>query len=142
MSMMHVGLAQWIGANVPGLDYLESAGGNVFVDNVPSAPNRLVAVLTEGGPEADAKLGYDSPMAEILIRSDSASPAWALDTWRALYDAIHALRHVELPDGTMLVYALAVQSSPNRIGTDDNGRHQYSLNVRTEVRNPTARRPA
>ncbi len=141
MSASHVDLAQWIGANITGLSYSLDAGGNIFVDKLPSEPDRCIAVYTQGGVEADSKLPYDSPAIQIVIRSD-ASPLWALDTWQALYRRLHGLRHVELvAGGTLLIYALVAQASPIRLGTDDNDRHQYSLNLRTEVLNPTQERP-
>lgn len=142
--MMHRDLAQWLGANITGLKYhaTNPAGVNVFVDHMPSQPDRAVGVFTLPGTEADSKLPYDDPGVELLIRGEGGSPTWALDTWRAVYHKLHGLRYVTLPGGTVLVYALVVQSSPVRLGQDENGRHQYAMNVRTEVRNPTQERPS
>jgi hypothetical protein len=135
------GIARWLGANVTGLSYSLTAGGNIFVDELPSDPDRCVAVFSQGGEEADSALPYDAPNVQIIVRGDS-SPQWALDTWAAIYSKLHALRHVTLPGGTELVYALVQQSAPVRLGTDQNGRHEYSMNVRAETLNPTAERPA
>lgn len=145
---MQVGLAQWLGkpeaeggAGIEGLVYADDETATVFVDRLPSSPDHVVAVYGNGGFEADSKLPYDAPVAQIMIRSD-ASPSWAVDTWWSIYNRLHALRHKTLPDGTVLVYALVVQSSPIHVRTDENDRHEYSMNVRAETKHPTQERPA
>jgi hypothetical protein len=132
VSTAHEGIAAWLGANIDGLTWSTEAGGNVFVDSLPSSPDRCVAVYSQGGFEADSKLEYDAPVFQLVIRS-TADPRWALETWQKIYDELHALRHVTLPNGRYLLFALVVQSSPVRIGADDSGRAQYSMNVRAEV---------
>lgn len=141
------GLAQAIGneaderGSVEGLVYSEAAGGNVFEAFLPDKPDRCVAVLPSGGYEADAKLPYDRPSIQIIVRGDD-DPVWALDTWQAVYSAVVALRNYTLPDGTYLVSALPIQSGPIHIGPDDSGRYQYGLNLECEIMNPTTERPA
>lgn len=127
---------------VTGLKYADvvGTGVNVFVGFLPPSPNRVVAVLPSGGLEADSKLPYDSPTIQIIVRGD-ASPAWALDTWQAVYSYMQGLGSVELPDGIWLVSAIAIQSGPIHIGKDDNGRYQYGMNFYCEHKNPTERRP-
>lgn len=137
---MHRGLAQWLGENVPGLTYSEQAGGNVFVDRIPTSPDEMVAVYGSGGFEADSALPYDSPTAQIIVRSTN-NPTWALDMWDLIYRHLQGLRHEELPDGTYLLFAIMLQSGPFPLGPDDSGRMQYTMNVRTETRNPTEERP-
>lgn len=143
MSAPHVDFAQWLGANVTGLKYhaTNPTGVNVFVDATPSTPDRMVAVLSQAGPESDSKLPYDEIGIQLVFRCE-ANPTWALDMWDTVYSQVHALRHITLVSGgTQLAWALVVQSSPARIGQDENGRHQYSMNIRAEIKRPTQERP-
>ena len=133
------GIAQVIGNEVTGLTYSESDGSNVFVEHLPKKPNRCVAVYSRPGPEASSLHPYDEPHVQILVRSDE-DPRWGLDMWQAIYSVLHAKRYVTLPDGTRLMWALVVQSSPVHLAPDENGRFILSMNVRTETYNPTVER--
>ena len=145
MSNIVTGLAQAIGneggfAGVPGLNWEEGAGGNVFEGFAPASPNRLVAVYPNGGFESDSGLPYDMPGIQIIVRSDE-SPVWGLDMWYAVYNVVQGLSNVTLPDGTYLVSCLALQSGPIHIGKDTAGRFQYAMNLMCEIKNPTQKRP-
>ena len=66
----------------------------------------------------------------------------ALDLLSNLDPALlHGKRHLRLPDGTDVVYMLGTHASPVRLGTDTNGRSEYSLDMRGEVINATSERP-
>lgn len=127
--MIHAGLAMLLN-DLDGLVYSESAASNIFLDEAPTEPNRCVTLYPIGGSEADAKLPYDPGSTQIVVRSDDID--WAMSTWSAIYTRLHALRNTTLPDGTYLAFALVVQAAPVRLGTDQNGRYRYSMNVRTE----------
>jgi hypothetical protein len=117
------------------------ATGNVFVEHLPQAPGLVVGIFSSGGPEGDSLEPYDVPSVQMQLRGADKDPRPILLVWYALYSHFHGLRNKTLPDGTYLVYSLATQSSPVRIGPDDNGRAQYSLNLRCEVRSSTEHRP-
>lgn len=140
MTSMYRGLAEWLGQNIDGLTFSEEAGGNIFIDRLPSDPDQMVALVGTGGFEADSALPYSYPTVQIITRSTN-DPRWSLDTWEAIYSKLQGLRNVELPDGTWLVYAIIVQSGPFWLGPDDSGRQTHSMNVRTEIYNPTEERP-
>lgn len=141
MTAPHVDFAEWLGAQVASLTYAADNTANVFVDSTPSAPDRMVGVYTQGGVESDSKLPYDEIGVQLVFRCE-ANPTWALDRWWEVYGLVHGKRNVTWPQGTLMLWALVVQSSPVRIGQDENGRHQYSMNIRIEIRNPTAERPS
>lgn len=140
MSNLVTGLAQFIGANVAGATWALDNTANVFEGFLPPEPDECIAVLPYGGFEPDAGLPYDRPNIQIIVRSGE-TPTWALNMWYAVYNRVQSLRNTTLPDGTYLVYSLAIQSGPIHIGKDDNGRFQYGLNLRCETRNPTQERP-
>lgn len=115
------------------------AGGTIFLEDLPQAedsPAVMVGIYSTGGPEADSLLGYDAPNVQLIVRGTLDARS-ALSKWDAIYNELHGLRNIILPDGTYLVYCLAVQSAPVRMGPDQNGRHRFSLNLRTEIRNVT-----
>ena len=133
------GIARLIGAEVAGLSYQEGDGGNVFVAHLPKMPHRCVSVFSRPGPEASSLHPYDETHYQIVFRSD-ASPQWCIDMCQAVYSCLHGKRNVTLPDGTYLVYALVMQSSPVHLAPDENGRYRLSLNVKAEILNPTTER--
>lgn len=137
--MTHVGVAQWLDS-ITGLTYSETGVSNIFIDHIPDSPDQAVAVYSNAGPESDSKLPYDEIHFQIIVRSNS-DEQWALDKWKAIYSRLHGARNIELPDGTLLIYALAMQSSPFPLGDDVNGRPQYSGDYRAEILNPTEARP-
>ena len=140
---MSVGVAigKWLGQNVEGLTYSEVSESTIFINEAPTVPDESITIVDTGGGEADSALPYDEPHVQLIFRSTS-DPQWALDMWRAVYDRLHGLRNVQLPDGPLLIYCLVRQSNPVSIGTDDNDRHMYTMNLRMETLNPTTERPA
>ncbi len=132
-------IAEVIGG-LTGLEYdPDDPTGNVFVDHMPSKPDRAVCVYATPGPEADTRLPYDPAYFQIAVRSE-AGGAWAVATWSAIYTKLHGLRNTTLPGGTYLAFCIATQSSPFRLGTDENGRPSYTGNYRTEIINQTGER--
>jgi hypothetical protein len=136
----YIDLAQYMGSAVAGLVYTEGPGGNIFIDDLPDAPNEAVGVYTQGGPEADSKNYFDEPHVQIIVRGDSGA-VWAPAMCATLYSALHGLNGIVLPSGAYLVSCVGVQSSPTRLGPDSSGRYRYSMNFRLEVENATAFRP-
>jgi hypothetical protein len=118
----------------------DAAGGDCFLDDLPSVPAAAVGVYGRGGLPADAGLGYDEPSVQVVVRGASADPRPPHARARAIYDALHGLHHHALPGGTFLVSCAADQSDPVRIGPDTDGRHQYGLNFTLDVRAATQHR--
>lgn len=139
--MLHDGIAQYLGESVPALVYSITGAANVFLDRLPDSPANAVGVFSDAGPESDTLLPYDYMDFQVVVRA-GADEQWALARWQEIRDALHGLTHEELPDGTHLVYCVAVQSSPFPLGEDAAGRPQYSCDFRAEVYRPTTRRPA
>lgn len=137
------GLARYLSEpSVAVLDYNENAGGNAFIDDLPAATQSdgvTVGFFHTGGDEADSGLPYDSTAVQVLVRGTKDARV-AIDLWYAIYSQLHGLSNVTLPNGDYLVAAIVIQSSPVRIGPDENGRHRYSMNLRCEVINPTEHR--
>ena len=117
-----------------------ATGGDCFLEKLPQTPDEAVAIMSTGGFRSDGKLGYDSPTLQLLVRG-TEDPQAGFERAVALYDALHGLHAVELiEDGTYVVGCWAQQSAPVRLGPDENGRHEYSINLLLEVRSLTQHR--
>ncbi|MGH3323261.1 MAG: minor capsid protein [Streptomyces sp.] len=117
-----------------------SAGGTIFLAALPTTPDDAIAVARYGGPESDSRLPYDELALQIRVRGKANDARTAETKAQAVYDGLHGLGMLTLPGGTWLQLAIAAQGGPIYIGRDDNGRHEYTVNVRAEVSRPTTHR--
>lgn len=134
-------IARLIGANVDGLDYSLTGDANVFEEDWPNDPDVAVMVSSYGGPEAHAKFPSDEHRVQLMFRASPEDPTSATALWQAAFDYLHALRRVELSDGSTLSWVLAMQAAPVSIGADDNGRQRFTMNLRCERQRPSGNRP-
>jgi hypothetical protein len=109
--------------------------GTIFLVLLPETPAQAIAVAQYGGPEADARLGYDNPSIQVRVRGLDTDVTDALRTAQRVYDTLHGLHDTTLPGGIWLSLCVGTQSGPVYIGRDLSGRHEYTVNFRTEVRN-------
>ncbi len=116
----------------------DATGGDTFVEDLPPDPDAALGIYAAGGPGADVKLGYDLPAFQVIARAPD--PRIAIARLEAIYAYLHGLHSVALVDGTWLVSCAGIQSAPVRIGRDQNGRHQFSLNFACDVRAVTTHR--
>ena len=137
--MLAAAIARYLAAQ--GLVTFDESGlsGDTFIAVMPSAPDSCVAIFPTGGFGADGKLGYDSPTIQIRVRG-TQDPRPAYQRAEAIYGALHGLHDVTLPGGPYVVGCWGIQSGPVHMGRDQNGRHEYSLNFRLEIRAVTAHR--
>ena len=141
MSMLPDDIAEYLGSAVDGLAYSETtAEGNVYVEGLPADPDRAVAVYSIASPEADSKLPYDPAAFQVIVRGEAADTRWVREMWYKIYSKLHGVRNYTLPGGTYVVFILATHSGPVNLGEDDDGRHQYSCDFRTEILNTTDER--
>lgn len=129
------GLARYLSGRGIGLTWDDTGvAGNLFVDTMPQTPDTAVGLFGYGGPEPDARLGYDTPSVQARVRG-GPDPRTSRALAQQIYDELHGLGITTLPDGTLLISCEALQSGPQSIGVDGNGRHEHVLNYRCEIRN-------
>lgn len=117
----------------------EGADGDCFLDDMPSGPDKAVAITSyQSGVEPDSLLPYDE--LRIQVRTRDLDPTEARTRCAAIYSQLHGLGPIDLPDGTRLILCVALQGGPTAIGKDQNGRMEYVANFRAEHRNVTAHR--
>lgn len=118
----------------------DDSGGDTFLDDMPSTPDEAVALTVyDAAVEPDSKLGYDEPRLQVRVRGTQDASV-SRDRCAAIYSELHGLGPVTLPDGTLLILCVALQSGPASMGKDQNGRHEHVVNFRAERRNITAHR--
>jgi hypothetical protein len=93
----------------------EGTNGNCFLGVMPSEPDTAVMIEPSGGPA----LNYPSPTLHLIVRGTYALA-------KQVFDLLTAIDGLLLGGGTYVVGCLGGQ--PAHMGTDENGRHEYSLN--------------
>lgn len=127
-------IAQYLAAN--GIGTLDT---NIFYESLPASPNAAVAVFSTGGFESANFMGYDDPTIQVRVRD--TSPTGAYNRISAIYNVLQGLKHTNLVSGGIRVISVtAIQSSPENIGKDEQGRLEYTQNYRIEIRNKTNNR--
>ena len=113
--------------------------GNVFICTMPATPDTAIAVYPRPGLAADGKLKYDTPGVQIVARG-TQDPTVGEQLATDIYNALHGFHDgVFVAGGVYIVNCLGLQSGPNHLGRDDNGRHEYSLNFQITVSNEDRR---
>lgn len=113
----------------------DTAGGDCFIDGMPSTPDVAVVLTTyDDAVEPDSLLGYDEPRVQLRVRG-TKNPTVSRDRCKAIRDELIGLGPLTLPDGTELILSVPLGSGPASIGTDDNGRYEHVANFRMEIRN-------
>ncbi|MEV6105699.1 minor capsid protein [Streptomyces sp. NPDC051940] len=116
-----------------------AAGGDCFLEAMPSTPGLAVVLTGYGGPESDSANPYDEPRVQIRVRG-AADPRVSRSRAEAIRSELHGLGPLILPDGTHLILAIAMQAAPASMGRDEAGRFEHVVNYRCTVRQPTAHR--
>lgn len=117
------------------VDYrANDAGGDTFLDELPSTPDTAVMLGVYRSNEIDgvALHGYDEPVVQILTRARKTRDAH--DLAHAIFGELIGITSQTIAGGTVdeayVVLVTSDQSEPYHLpGTDDNGRHTYTQNL-------------
>lgn len=126
-----------LGTYTPG-----AAGGSIYLSTLPQTPDACMAVARYPGAEADARLPYDEVNVQVRVRGTPTDAEVVEDRAQAVYDALHGLSGRPLAGGTVVQDVIGTQSGPIFIGRDTNGRPEWTVNFRAEIRRPTPNRTA
>lgn len=116
-------------------------GGTIYLAALPSSPDRAMAVARYGGAESDSLNPWDEVSVQVRVRGPAADARIAEQDAQAVYDALHGLGMRTLAGGTWLQLAVCQNGGPVYIGRDQNGRHEWTVNVRVDVQRTTPNRP-
>lgn len=112
--------------------------GDLFIEAMPPAPDAAVSLTLYSAGAQDARNDYDTERLQVRVRGGS-DPRMSRARCRAIYDELHGLAGVDLPDGTWLILA-AASGTPGPLGPDSNGRHEHVCNFALDVSAPTKHR--
>lgn len=141
------GFAEHLASLGLGLTWRDPDSGGAYADDeigvvtgpVPDRPPVCVGVTAYGGPDSDSLLPYDEPSVQLRVRG-TADERVSRRLAQQLYDALHGSGPFDLPDGTRVQLILGRQSGPLTIGLDPSGRHEHTVNLGVEIRNPSVNR--
>ena len=114
--------------------------GDIVLGAMPDTPDQVVVLARTAGVESDARLGYDEPMVQVRVRGTAGDPVSGEARAQAIYDAVHGLSSRSLPGGTWLVLSVGTQGGPVFVSRDPDGRDEWVVNLRMELRRPTTNR--
>lgn len=144
--MIAVALAKYLHAQGLLIYEPSRASGDAFIAQLPSSPDAAVAIVPYGGtplPERGS-LPWDEPTLQLLIRGVPDDPIGPHTLARRLYEALQGLHDVTLDEGgadeVYLAMARCLQTDPVHIGSDENRRHRYVVNLACHVRAQTTHR--
>jgi len=107
-------------------------GTNIFVGLMPDSPDACVSVLDSPGLPPDPN-GYYLPYVHILVRGGQGEYLSTSDRAAAIMAAVHEYKGT--PTGASYYYTgVWATSEPFFIGTDDNLRPLFSINLRIQRR--------
>lgn len=107
--------------------YHATAGGNVFVDDFPSAPDTAVMIRHTGGVQGSVKTAIANPTVQVMTRAPGIHAAHTLA--KNIYNALHGYTAGPFVTGGQNVrFVEAMQDEPNCLGRDDAQRMRYTMN--------------
>ncbi|MEU8721512.1 minor capsid protein [Streptomyces antimycoticus] len=112
--------------------------GDLFIENMPPAPDAAVGLWLYDGGEQDARNPVDTVRLQVRTRGGPDPRPSRARAW-AIYSELHGLAGIELPDGTWLILA-AARGTPAPMGPDSSGRHEHVVNFDLDVSAPTKHR--
>jgi hypothetical protein len=118
----------------------DAAGGSIFLLALPRDPAAVLAVTVVPGPPADGRHGFDEPTILVRVRGAPNDPAGTARRAQQVFDVLHGLGKRTLPGGLRLVRCFAAQAGPVWVGRDEQGRHEWSVSMSTEIRGSTINR--
>jgi len=97
-------------------------GLDMFIGVMPDSPDDCVALFETGGfkPELATAALVEYPTFQVMVRGSEYQSA------RQRIDTIYKILHGD----TSIFYLIAAQQSPAYLGTDDNGRYEFSVNFK------------
>lgn len=120
----------------------DAVDGTIYFPSAPDSPDVCITLALYSGGESSSRDPYDEPRLQARFRGTSTDGRIAEANAQAAYLALHGLGHRALAGGTELQLAVGIGSGPEYMGRDQNARHEYVVNFRTEVYRPTVVRPA
>ncbi|MFB4294793.1 minor capsid protein [Nonomuraea sp. ATR24] len=127
-------LAAELGLGTYGLD------GTIYLNTLPAAPDRCMAIARYPGPPSDSKNPWDEIRLQFRLRGPTDDLTTVENDAQAVYDHLHGLSNRTLPGGTWLELMVGAQAGPIWMDRDGNDRPNWSVNFRCDLQRPTPHR--
>jgi hypothetical protein len=130
--------------HVAGLDLCSFEGAGVegwpaYLENMPTAPDRLLCFYLRPGPPEDKASGWSFPQLQILARDVPGPSRPSQDVLAAIKAALHGTRNIVWADGTadevFVSECMTLESGLVPLGPDKAGRPQWSITFQLELIN-------
>ena len=138
--MLETGLAQYLDNQEVLTFDATGVSGDTFINVLPSSPDEAVGIFSQGGSAPSPKFVEQFTDIQFLVRG-GPDPRTSEDLAQSIFNYLHGLTQENLPDGSYLLQARAMQGKPIHVGRDDSGRHKFSVNFRLRYENETIHRP-
>lgn len=125
--MIIMEIADYLNAHGVGIYDDSGTTGNIFIDNMPDEPDIAIGLYSSSGMAPDIKTKLRRPGVQIIVRGDR-DPLTSATLAQQVYNALHATDAKTFTDGGTEILLCAARQEPIRLGPDDNGRYEYSLN--------------
>ena len=113
-----------------------------FISNLPPSPDDAVMLRPIPGRKPEVKFGYDYPSLQAWVRATDYRAGE--ERANGIYAELQSLRTIDLDvdgaDAVRLLDCQAVTSGPAYLNTDENGRHEWSMNFDLSITAPTIHR--
>jgi hypothetical protein len=120
---------------------VETADWSLFIEAMPPQGDQVIGLFQYAAGESDATNPWDETNIQVRVRARE-DPRVPRARAQAIYDRLHGLGPLTLPDGTWVQLAIGTQGGPIPLGPDSSGRHEHTVNFRIEIDNPSLNRPA
>ena len=113
-------------------EYLEdqsvgTVGTNIFVGQMPDAPDECIAVMIYGGTAPDEVTeDMESPGLQVLIRCAKDDFADGLTLAYSVFNALHGVTDTTIE--STYYYRISANQSPAQMGVDGNDRPLFVIN--------------
>ena len=122
-------IAQYLHDNGLGIYSPNGVDGNIFLEFMPDEPDEAICLHSTGGMAADVATPITRPTVQVIVRGNTDSLAVAAIA-ESIHDALNNLHSMRFTmDGEYILLCQCRQSEPTHVGVDENGRHEYSINL-------------
>lgn len=126
--MIIVEIAQYIDSQGLGSFEPDTTTGDVYLEYMPDTPDDAVCVYSTGGAPADVSTSVTRPSAQIIVRGVDLQTT--MERAESIFAAFNNLHDTEFTSGgTRVMLCRCRQSEAAYLAPDDNGRHEYTINL-------------
>lgn len=101
---------------------------DLFVSEIPDAPDECVCVFDTGGYEPEANFNYERPTVQVRVRGPKGDYVTAHNLAQAIRDTLHGLANHTINSARYI--GIWCQSDIMSLGYDKNQRPMLSVNFR------------